>query len=52
MALCPCGTTGEGATLDSDEHRRVVETCVEVGGGPGAGHRRLRLERHRARRSR
>ena len=31
--LVPCGTTGEGATLDSDEHRRVVETCVEVAAG-------------------
>ena len=50
--LVPCGTTGEGATLDSDEHRRVVETCVEVGGGQGAGDRRLRLERHPPARSR
>jgi 4-hydroxy-tetrahydrodipicolinate synthase len=31
--LVPCGTTGEGATLDSDEHRRVVETCVDVAAG-------------------
>ncbi|HVQ08364.1 MAG TPA: 4-hydroxy-tetrahydrodipicolinate synthase [Allosphingosinicella sp.] len=31
--LVPCGTTGEGATLDSSEHRRVVETCVEVAAG-------------------
>jgi 4-hydroxy-tetrahydrodipicolinate synthase len=31
--LVPCGTTGEGATLDSDEHRRVIETCVEVAAG-------------------
>jgi len=31
--LVPCGTTGEGATLDSAEHRRVVEACVEVAAG-------------------
>ena len=31
--LVPCGTTGEGATLDSDEHRRAIETCVEVAAG-------------------
>ena len=32
-ALVPCGTTGEVATLSSDEHRRVVELTVEVAGG-------------------
>lgn len=31
--LVPVGTTGETATLSHDEHRRVVELCVEVGGG-------------------
>ena len=31
--LVPCGTTGEGATLDSAEHRRVVEICVEAAAG-------------------
>lgn len=31
--LVPCGTTGESATLDSAEHRRVIETCVEVAAG-------------------
>ncbi len=31
--LVPCGTTGEGATLDSDEHRRVVAACVETASG-------------------
>jgi 4-hydroxy-tetrahydrodipicolinate synthase len=31
--LVPCGTTGEGATLDSDEHKRVVVACVEAAGG-------------------
>ena len=28
--LVPCGTTGEAATLSTDEHRRVVEIAVEV----------------------
>ena len=31
--LVPCGTTGESATLDHDEHKRVVELCVEVTAG-------------------
>jgi len=31
--LVPCGTTGEGATLSDDEHRRVIEIAVEVSGG-------------------
>jgi len=31
--LVPCGTTGEGATLDSDEHARVVRACVEEAAG-------------------
>jgi 4-hydroxy-tetrahydrodipicolinate synthase len=31
--LVPCGTTGESATLDSAEHRRVIETCVAAAGG-------------------
>lgn len=31
--LVPCGTTGESATLDSEEHERVVELCVEVAQG-------------------
>jgi 4-hydroxy-tetrahydrodipicolinate synthase len=31
--LVPCGTTGESATLDSSEHRRVIETCVEAAAG-------------------
>ena len=29
-ALVPCGTTGESATLDSDEHRRAISACVEA----------------------
>ena len=31
--LVPCGTTGESATLGADEHRLVIETCVETAGG-------------------
>ncbi len=31
--LVPCGTTGESATLDEDEHRRVVRACVETAAG-------------------
>lgn len=31
--LVPVGTTGETATLSHDEHRRVVELCVEVAAG-------------------
>jgi 4-hydroxy-tetrahydrodipicolinate synthase len=32
-ALVPCGTTGEAATLSSDEHRRVIEITVDVARG-------------------
>jgi len=28
--LVPCGTTGESATLDFDEHKRVIELTVQV----------------------
>jgi 4-hydroxy-tetrahydrodipicolinate synthase len=31
--LVPAGTTGESATLSHDEHRRVVELCVQTAGG-------------------
>jgi 4-hydroxy-tetrahydrodipicolinate synthase len=31
--LVPVGTTGESATLSHEEHRRVVELCVQVAGG-------------------
>ena len=31
--LVPCGTTGEVATLDADEHRHVIATAVEVAKG-------------------
>lgn len=32
-ALVPCGTTGESATLDYDEHKRVIDLCIEVAKG-------------------
>ena len=32
-ALVPCGTTGESATLSHDEHKQVVELCIEIAGG-------------------
>ncbi len=31
--LVPCGTTGESPTLTHDEHRRVVELCIEGASG-------------------
>ncbi len=31
--LVPCGTTGEAATLSTEEHRRVIEITVEVARG-------------------
>ena len=31
--LVPCGTTGESATLDAAEHRRVVAACVDQAAG-------------------
>ncbi len=31
--LVPCGTTGESPTLSHDEHKRIVELCVEAAGG-------------------
>ena len=31
--LVPCGTTGEVATLDADEHRKVIATVVRVANG-------------------
>jgi 4-hydroxy-tetrahydrodipicolinate synthase len=31
--LAPCGTTGEGATLDDAEHRDVIETVVRAASG-------------------
>jgi 4-hydroxy-tetrahydrodipicolinate synthase len=32
-AMVPCGTTGESATLDYDEHIRVIELTVKTVGG-------------------
>jgi 4-hydroxy-tetrahydrodipicolinate synthase len=32
-ALVPCGTTGESATLDDAEHRRVIELAIEGAAG-------------------
>lgn len=32
-ALVPCGTTGEVATLERDEHRHVIATAVETAKG-------------------
>ena len=31
--LVPCGTTGESATLDFDEHKRVIELTVQTVAG-------------------
>jgi 4-hydroxy-tetrahydrodipicolinate synthase len=31
--LVPCGTTGESPTLTTEEHRRVIEICVEEANG-------------------
>lgn len=31
--LVPCGTTGEAPTLTHDEHKRVIELCVEAAAG-------------------
>src|SRR5688572_30491498 len=32
-ALVPVGTTGESPTLSHEEHRRVVQICIEVANG-------------------
>jgi len=31
--LVPCGTTGESPTLSHEEHKRVVELCIEAASG-------------------
>jgi 4-hydroxy-tetrahydrodipicolinate synthase len=31
--LVPCGTTGESPTLTHEEHKRVVELCIEAANG-------------------
>ena len=33
QGLVPCGTTGESPTLSHEEHKRVVEICVQATGG-------------------
>ena len=33
QGLVPCGTTGEGATLEDSEHQAAIETVVEAAGG-------------------
>lgn len=32
-AIVPCGTTGESATLNYEEHERVIEVCIEQADG-------------------
>jgi 4-hydroxy-tetrahydrodipicolinate synthase len=32
-AVVPCGTTGESPTLSHDEHKRVIELCIEAARG-------------------
>jgi 4-hydroxy-tetrahydrodipicolinate synthase len=32
-AIVPCGTTGESATLDYEEHDRVIKACIEQANG-------------------
>jgi 4-hydroxy-tetrahydrodipicolinate synthase len=34
--ICPCGTTGESATLTNEEHHRVVEIVVDASQGRAA----------------
>lgn len=31
--LVPCGTTGESPTLSNDEHKRVIDLCIEAAKG-------------------
>ena len=52
--LVPCGTTGESVTLDEDEYRQVIRTCVEEAGGKvpvvaGAGSNNTEHVKHLAR---
>jgi 4-hydroxy-tetrahydrodipicolinate synthase len=54
-AVVPCGTTGESPTLSHEEHRRVVDLCIEVakgrvpviaGAGSNSTHEAIELTRH------
>lgn len=51
--LVPCGTTGESATLDAEEHERVIAIVLEEAGGrrvlAGAGSNDTRLAVEKAR---
>ena len=52
--LVPCGTTGESPTLRDEEHRRVIELCIEAANGrvpiiAGAGSNETRVSIHYAR---
>ena len=42
--LVPCGTTGESPTLSMEEHKRVIDICIDAAKGGRAGDRRHRLE--------
>jgi 4-hydroxy-tetrahydrodipicolinate synthase len=53
--LVPVGTTGESPTLSHDEHRRVVEWCIDeakgrvpviAGAGSNSTHEAVELSRH------
>lgn len=53
--VVPVGTTGESPTLSHDEHKRVVELCIEVakgkvpviaGSGSNSTHETIDLTRH------
>ncbi|RPI24011.1 MAG: 4-hydroxy-tetrahydrodipicolinate synthase [Acidobacteria bacterium] len=52
--LVPCGTTGESVTLDEDEYRQVIRTCVQEAGRKvpivaGAGSNNTEHVKHLAR---
>ncbi len=32
-AILPCGTTGESPTLSHDEHKQVIEVCIQTSAG-------------------
>jgi 4-hydroxy-tetrahydrodipicolinate synthase len=56
-AIVPCGTTGESATLNYEEHERVIEVCIEhaegripiiAGTGSNSTQEAVMLTRHAA----